>query len=80
MNTDDLTKIMGVGYNIDGYEIKSYASLGWKCPECGRVYSPTTPMCFYCGGNKTSNINTTYNNSNTTLTKTSNDYENDVTE
>ena len=22
---------------------------GWQCPICGRVYSPTTPMCFYCG-------------------------------
>lgn len=21
---------------------------GWECPKCGRVYSPTTPMCFYC--------------------------------
>ena len=19
-----------------------------KCKECGRVYSPTTPMCLYC--------------------------------
>ena len=24
---------------------------GWQCPCCGRVYSPTTPMCWYCGGN-----------------------------
>ena len=22
---------------------------GWQCPICGRVYSPTIPMCFYCG-------------------------------
>lgn len=22
---------------------------GWQCPICGRVYSPITPMCFYCG-------------------------------
>lgn len=22
---------------------------GWTCPKCGRVYSPSTPMCFYCG-------------------------------
>lgn len=26
---------------------------GWECPKCGRVYSPTTPMCFYCGGEQT---------------------------
>ena len=24
-------------------------SKGWQCPICGRVYSPATPMCFYCG-------------------------------
>lgn len=23
---------------------------GWQCPICGRVYSPFTPMCYYCGG------------------------------
>ncbi len=23
---------------------------GWQCPICKRVYSPTTFMCFYCGG------------------------------
>lgn len=22
---------------------------GWQCPICKHVYSPTTPMCFYCG-------------------------------
>ena len=22
---------------------------GWQCPICGRVYSPTTMMCLYCG-------------------------------
>jgi hypothetical protein len=22
---------------------------GWKCPGCGRCYSPTTPQCFTCG-------------------------------
>ena len=21
---------------------------GWECPKCGRVYSPTTPMCSHC--------------------------------
>lgn len=28
------------------------APQGWRCPGCGRYYSPTTPMCFYCGGNQ----------------------------
>ena len=22
---------------------------GWECPKCGRVYSPITPQCYYCG-------------------------------
>lgn len=26
------------------------APRGWRCPCCNRVYSPTTPMCFTCGG------------------------------
>lgn len=26
---------------------------GWICPKCGRVYSPTTPMCFYCNNEPT---------------------------
>lgn len=25
--------------------------MGWCCPKCGRVYSPTQEMCLYCGGN-----------------------------
>ena len=23
---------------------------GWQCPICKRVYSPSTPCCFTCGG------------------------------
>lgn len=23
---------------------------GWVCPKCGRVFSPFTSMCPYCGG------------------------------
>lgn len=30
-----------------------YAPQGWVCPKCGRVYSPNTFMCYYCGGNAT---------------------------
>lgn len=73
----DLTKM--AGFDSINSEIKGFPSLGWKCPECGRVYSPTTPMCFYCGGNKTS-TSTTYNSSNTTITKADNEYEKNTTE
>lgn len=24
---------------------------GWRCPMCGRVYSPDTVMCLFCQGN-----------------------------
>lgn len=27
-----------------------FAPKGWVCPKCGRVYAPSTPMCWYCGG------------------------------
>jgi len=23
--------------------------LGWECPKCNRVYSPSMIMCSYCG-------------------------------
>ena len=23
--------------------------IGWECPKCGRIYSPTQSMCLYCG-------------------------------
>lgn len=29
---------------------------GWKCPVCGRVYSPFTSMCAYCGNNNMNHI------------------------
>ena len=29
------------------------APQGWQCPICKRIYSPTTPMCYYCGGKQT---------------------------
>lgn len=34
-----------------------FAQQGWECPKCGRVYSPTTSMCMYCG-NETVSVNT----------------------
>lgn len=36
----------------------------WQCPICGRVYSPTTMMCLYCGNEKES-ISTTYSTTHT---------------
>lgn len=40
-----------------------FVSHGWVCPKCGRIYSPSTPMCFYCN-----------NTESTTITATSTDY------
>ena len=38
---------------------KMPAQQGWQCPICGRVYSPTTMMCLYCG-NGNIHASTTY--------------------
>lgn len=44
---------------------------GWQCPVCGRVYSPVTPMCYYCGGEqKTITYTTSAENVETDKTKT----------
>lgn len=37
----------------DYFDQHCWAPQGWQCPVCGRVYSPTTPMCFYCGNMET---------------------------
>lgn len=39
------------------YEDK-FIQQGWQCPICGRVYSPSTAMCYYCGDSH-SYVNTT---------------------
>lgn len=36
-----------------------FAQQGWQCPICKRVYSPFTPMCYYCG-NSSSESNITF--------------------
>lgn len=33
---------------------------GWVCPKCGRVYSPYTVMCYYCGGESTTTATSTF--------------------
>ena len=35
------------------FDFGNYAQQGWQCPICKRVYSPTTPMCMYCGNEET---------------------------
>ena len=35
-----------------------FVNKGWQCPICDRVYSPTTPMCFYCGNKVIANQQT----------------------
>ena len=49
-------------HNID------FAPQGWQCPICKRVYSPTTPMCYYCGNG------VPYTASRTTVTDGVNDW------
>ena len=39
-------------------EIPVFIQQGWQCPICGRIYSPTTMMCYYCGAESKS-ISTT---------------------
>lgn len=36
---------------------QNFMRQGWECPKCGRVYSPSTSMCKYCG-NESFSINT----------------------
>ena len=43
-------------YNPNYY---SWGPEGWRCPVCGRVYSPTTPMCFYCSNKEVKQTTTT---------------------
>jgi hypothetical protein len=27
---------------------KPFIQQGWQCPVCGKVYAPSTPMCWSC--------------------------------
>lgn len=33
------------------YSNDYFTQQGWQCPICKRVYSPSQPMCPYCGNN-----------------------------
>lgn len=30
---------------------ENFIRQGWQCPICQTVYSPDTPVCFYCNPN-----------------------------
>lgn len=34
------------------FDFPKFPQQGWQCPICHRVYSPITPMCYYCGNEK----------------------------
>jgi len=38
--------------------VQPFIPQGWQCPVCKRVYSPTTPMCYFCP-EKTVTVTTT---------------------
>ena len=40
-------------------EFEGFAQQGWQCPICKRVYSPSTPMCWYCGNGKQTTVTST---------------------
>ena len=37
----------------------TWVPIGWKCPVCKRVFSPSTTMCMFCGGVQKEVVNTT---------------------
>ena len=45
---------------MDNVFLPLTAPQGWQCPICGRVYSPSSPMCWYCNTG-TTNTNSTGN-------------------
>ena len=43
---------MAVNTDPHYFQTVSIIHYGWVCPKCGRVYSPTTVKCLYCGGDE----------------------------
>lgn len=41
---------------------------GWVCPKCGRVYSPTTSSCLFCGPGMPYTVTTSATNTASTAT------------
>lgn len=42
--------------DLEFENITPIGQMGWICPKCGRVYSPSTSQCLYCGGGYQPNI------------------------
>ena len=42
--------------DLEFENITPIGQMGWICPKCGRVYSPTTSQCLFCGGTYSPNI------------------------
>ena len=36
--------------SLEYEDVTPVGQMGWICPKCGRVYSPTTSQCLFCGG------------------------------
>lgn len=46
----------GLSYQPQPESPNPFKEYGWICPKCGRVYSPSTNQCLYCGGGYQPNI------------------------
>ena len=40
-------------------DYQSFVPQGWQCPVCKRVYSPSTPWCYFCWNQETTTTTTT---------------------